>query len=205
MRAVTFLPRLKSRHLRILEVLISDALQMPTQRRDRDLLVSRSVVEAVNSFDRFCRYLYVSCALGAKDASGLPVIQVSSRFANETAAVDFAYLREFPQFTSRPSYKELDWKVPAVLLRSLTSIGASNLPQIRLALSGTSRAIASLPTFRNFYAHRGQDTAVKALKLLPLVAAGKHHPTEVLLTRVDIDELLVDWLFDLQVTIDLMV
>ncbi|WP_040491094.1 hypothetical protein [Ilumatobacter nonamiensis] len=173
-------------------------------RRAQDALVARSVIEAMNSYDRFCRYLFLSSALGARGADGERVVESGDRMRTHDEAIDRAFYYKYPHRTTRTPREELDWKVPAELIRSLRSVSAKNVSQVEAALSADSQAVHRLPVFRNFYAHRGQDTALKALGVGRQLSILGGHPTDVLLHSRDIDELVVDWLFDLQSIVDMM-
>jgi len=207
MRVVTYLPRLRQRHVKHLEKVLQQ-LQLlgGLGHVDRDRIVARSVIEAMNSYDRYCRYLYVSSALGARDYAGQRVVQQADRQRSVKTAIDHAYFALNPHRVGFPrgTRQEPDWKVPATLLTVLQSIGATNTGQVEAALSADTEALQRLPVFRNFYAHRGQETALRALEQGRQLSIIRQHPTDVLIHARDIDELVVDWVFDVQTIVEMM-
>ena len=206
MRVVTYLPRLKQRHVRQLDKILDELVRgSGLTNAERDQLVARSVIGAMNSYDRFCRYLYVSSAMGARDASGVRVVSRADRQPSEIAAVQHAFSTLNPHIQPAARRQEPDWKVPAQLLASLSAVNAANQADVAAALSAQTKAIHTLPVFRNFYAHRGQDTAVRAQNQARRLAITPSHPTDILMsTSFSVDPLVVDWIFDLQTIVDMM-
>ncbi len=80
---------------------------------------------------------------------------------------------------------EPTWHDPLRLLRGCQNLGTSHLGKVRKAFSTRSSVFYDLPTCRNFYAHRNEDTAAKVLNLglSSYSIGGKAHPSEVLAAR----------------------
>lgn len=77
-----------------------------------------------------------------------------------------------------------------------------------MALSVSTRVFDDLPKFRNFYAHRNEESAKKAVDLARhyYVIGGAKSPTEALATPAlkRTQPLILDWLDDMGVVMQLL-
>jgi hypothetical protein len=75
-------------------------------------------------------------------------------------------------------------------------------------MSVDTRALQDLPVFRNFYAHRNEETAAKAIALAErqYLIRGRTHPTLAIATPPyqRPQPLILDWLDDIRAVIDLL-
>jgi hypothetical protein len=169
-----------TRRFRRLRTILDNAVPEDLDRR-----TSFVVIESHAAWSSFCKYFYVSCALGGTDNSGNRVLPRASRHASEDAAIHFAIMRLSP--TSRGAAgkwsprQEPTWFETATLRKLLDALGSANRSTVTDALSLAPGSVSSLTTFRNFYAHRGQTTARKtqAIALRHLLAPARH-PTAIL-------------------------
>jgi hypothetical protein len=84
----------------------------------------------------------------------------------------------------------------------------SHYAEVEAALGISTRVFEDLPTFRNFYAHRNEDSARKAVELARryYLITGFRHPTQVLAQPAyrRPQALILDWLDDLAVIFDFL-
>jgi hypothetical protein len=208
MRVVTYLPDLKRRHVHRMGKLLDSVYSVaPLTWPERDRLIGLCAIEAVNTFERYCRFLYLSSALGGKDESGNAVLPPAKRCSDVVEALTLAVETVYPTRVGKGPFgvrSEPDWKNAGHLLKVFAELDSANRVRVEKALSLQTRAIIDLPVFRNFYAHRGQGTARLALDAGKRMAIVRPHPTDVLSEVPSIDHLITEWIFDLQVVVDLM-
>ena len=146
---------------------LADSCTLPiTPQHDR--LVAFLTIEALNLWSCFCRTYYLSCVLNAKTVQGgrITVGNVAVRTVDE--ATEHA-VRKFKPWLKGPGpferRDEPPWHDPTVLLRLVTDLKCSALAQVTIALGQPSTAFSDLPVFRNFFAHRNEDTARKTANI----------------------------------------
>jgi len=175
---------------------------------EADAAASRLTIDALNTWGEFVR-AYLVCALeGGRTLGGN---RVRTTFPKGTTLE--AALRAHPKLLKRlPGARltrrdEPTWFSKAVILDVFSAVGVTTLSQVRAALSLPSRSIDDLPTLRNFYAHRNEETADKARRLARRYGlAAPRHPTELVRIRLlrRSATLLEDWLFELAEIVDTM-
>jgi hypothetical protein len=131
-------------------------------------VVSYAVIEAANLWEGYCRAFYISSAMRARDASGRRVqISPSSPIRTIEDAITVAVHRIAPDLRSQSGpwepRDEPDWSLQ--LGPCLREVGASNLPKFERAVGFRPEARNDLRTLRNFFAHKGEGTAVKVQAL----------------------------------------
>ena len=90
---------------------------------------------------------------------------------------------------------------------SCREIGCSNFIDIQAAFSIQSKVFEHLPTFRNFYAHRNDYTALKAKNIARYYTISEHnHPSNIIFSyaygRPQI--LILDWIDDLKTVVEFL-
>lgn len=166
-----------------------------------DRTVAFVTIEALNLWASFAREFYLSCVQRAKRESGTRVAVGISGLDTNAAAIAFA-----ASIVRVRKAREPVWHDPKVLLKVLTAAKASNMLQLQAALSYPTTVFTSLPTMRNFFAHRSQGTATKVAKVARAVGVStKLRPSEVLCTRVGTrpQNVLSDWIDDIRNIIEL--
>lgn len=186
-----------------------------TEASARELGITYSVVELYNLWYSFSRCLYLSAALGARDGAGSRVrISVPTPKTIEDALTHA--IRTRPRYrNSMPPWNwwhEPSWIDANVLLDSLRTIGASNEQHVSAALSVRPSVFNEIRLFRNFYAHRNEDTS---RQLKPLIRrylmSPSLRPTEALASPAMVQgllrpqPLLLDWIDDIFNTVTLIV
>jgi hypothetical protein len=171
--------------------------------RPLDRNVSFVVIEAMNNWASFSRTLYLSTCRGARDWR-LQRLTVNRPFGSDDEALHFAikrYKPNFPAWPTRVTHRdEPNWLDPNTLLTLLNDLSASNAPDVNAALSFQGRVLTDLPTLRNFYAHRQENTAQKARRLMINYGiAPQIHPTEFCLSYESgkSQSIVLDWLDEL--------
>jgi len=204
MRVVRQTPELYrvARHrLYYLESLLPDQQVGFNRQLDRD--VAFATVELLNCWARFSRSMYFSVCSGARDANGV-------RITTNVGLTDYldAQLFAASQFTRRPLIRgkvthreEPNWLDPAILQKLLKQVGASNEATVDAALSLQTRVFRDLPSVRNFFGHRGKDTALKAAAVgRNYGKPGSMHPTDLCLAYAPgrPQSILLDWSADIR-------
>lgn len=150
-----------------------------------DRVVSFATIEAANAWASYSRALFLSTCRGAVTAARVKV-ETNKSFATDTDALRFA-AQLYKNYTLNPAVPlthrdEPNWFDPNVLLKCLDSAGASNFLDVGAALSFQGHVLKDLPTIRNFYAHRAENTARKVKTIaVALGVPADRHPTEVCL------------------------
>ncbi|MFB3978784.1 hypothetical protein [Microbacterium proteolyticum] len=172
-----------------------------THQLDRE--VSFAAVELLNTWARFSRTMYFSVCRGVRGADGL-LVKTTVKFADFDSAQRHAaqHFRKKPLHPGQLTHRdEPNWLEPTVLQKLLHDIGSTNAATIDAALSVPTRVFQGLPPVRNFYGHRGQDTARKASNVgRQYQLSGSLHPTELCLSFAPNrpQSILRDWTFDLR-------
>jgi hypothetical protein len=99
------------------------------------------------------------------------------------------------------------WHDPRTLLTLATDIGVSNVNEVQAAFSLGATYFSNLPTVRNFYAHRNDETFRKVRDKAILLGLGRNlRPCEfvcmILPSRPQ--NLISDWLDEIRLTIELL-
>lgn len=192
-----------------LRVLVSPMSLPATPEQDRTM--SWAMIEADNIWASFLRAYYLSATGQASTASGHRIVLSKPQFLNFDAALRYAILQKNPKFR-KPVVTRRDepaWHDTRIFLKLLRSLGASNLSDVQRALAYRTAFYDLLPTIRNFYAHRCEDTFRKAGKVgikLGLSATPNLHATEIMCSKLAKrpQNVATDWLDDIGNVIDLL-
>jgi len=179
---------------------------------DQDRIVAWAVVESLNLWTGFLRAYYLSGAIGARTPLGGRVIYKSVSFPNTQAAIRHAIRVAKDAKFNKSNISRRDeptWHDKRIFLSLLRKVDASNLPQIYAAFSTGVNFFDFLPTVRNFYAHRCDETFRKATKVgvkLGLATMPKLRPTEIMCAKLPKrpSNVITDWLDDMANVIDLL-
>jgi hypothetical protein len=187
------------------------ALSLPLPP-EADRAVAWAIIEALNVWASFLRAYYLSAAIHAKTRSGTKIALSSGAFPDAQAALKFAvqYLKDpkfKKSFVSRRD--EPTWHNTSDFLKLLRKVGASNILVIQAGLAYRTTFFIFLPTIRNFYAHRCDDTSRKAGNVgvkLGLSATPNLHATEIMCSTLPRrpQNIATDWLDDIGNVIDLL-
>lgn len=175
-----------------------------------DRIAAFVAIEALNLWTGFARSFYLSSALGARTLAGQPVVLNAASISTRHDAIGFAVLYFKPRANPAGPWTWLDepaWRQPKTLVRLVGALGASNEPQVLAAFGIPCSVFKQLPRVRNFYAHRGKDTARQVDKVArSLRMAAARHPSNLICSRAPSrpQNVVCDWLDELRVVIDTM-
>lgn len=193
---------------------VFDAATTPSTSPRHDQLTAYCVVEMYNTWYGFSRSLFISSCLGARDGAGarLAVSNVPRPPTDQDALTHAIRRCKHYRFKIKgaPPWRWIDepsWASATVLLDALDEVGAANylLVSGALSLPGAAQTISHLPDFRHFYAHRGKDTRLQAVRHAPTYALSSSlRPTALLNSNGMVagvarpQPLLMDWADDLR-------
>ena len=99
---------------------------------------------------------------------------------------------------------EPTWRKPSILIDVCSNIGCSNILNIRDGLSAQQTFFSDLPDFRNFYAHRNQQTEFATMEEASTYSISATLRPSDILRAFPINEslrLLDKWLDEIKFTI----
>jgi hypothetical protein len=211
-RRLARLERSATKRLRRIQLLIQSATGPLVAHRVSELTVSYATVEALNAWANFVRAYYASCMLGAARSTG-PHVAVEAMFRGCTPpqAIDLAVAIVQPWLSGKgPPWRrsqEPAWHDVRTMRLLAQTAEFSNSSDIDAAVSTGSRVFSDLPVFRNYYSHRNAASFRAAMALASINGVGRREsPTRLLLSvpLAGTEPLLVQWLDDLQFTIEYM-
>lgn len=176
--------------------------------KDRDPVVSYATIEALNAWNLFSRSFYMSCALGARterkkvitttsitsDPLGSAITHINSHAHQKTSGV----------WDRRD---EPAWHDPNVLMRVCQNLGCSNHIQIGLAFSLGQNVFKDLSIFRNFFAHRNEQTIRAAKNIAPRYTLPSYlSPAEILLSVSPgkTESVILEWFAEMLITAEFL-
>jgi hypothetical protein len=169
------------------------------------------MIEALNVWAGFLRAYYLSTTIHARTVSGAKITLSSAHLTSLQSALIFAIKLKDPKFkkTFATRRDEPTWHNPNDFLKLLRKVGASNISRIQAGLAYRTTFFDFLPTIRNFYAHRCDETSRKAGNVgvkLGLSATPNLHATEIMCSRLPRrpQNIATDWLDDIGNVIDLL-
>jgi len=196
--------------LRVLRDSLDNARRLPTARQRR-LAVSTLTIDAANTWSNFSRSYYLSSCIGAF-LEPLGRVTTTLAFTNFNDSIGEAVRIHRAYATPRATgiwhrRDEPTWHDPNVLLSCCNNIGASNYIHMTNALSVGTRFFIDLPVFRNYCAHKNQQTQKAAQTLAPTYGISSLLlPFEILLSTPirARDPLLTLWLYDMEAVVGLL-
>lgn len=180
----------------------------PSFEKDRD--IAFVVIELQNLWGNFVRAYLLSLLRSPKRALNG---RVSLGNAAITTPGDLLHLaaRSTLGATARAPVGRRDepaWHDVSVLVKTCNALKPSHEAHVYASMSLSGRAFYDLPAFRNFYAHRNDESAGKALGLArrQYLITGIKHPTEALCVpaRRRPQALILDWTDEIDATIQLL-
>jgi hypothetical protein len=173
--------------------------------------VAWAMIEALNLWAGFLRAYYLSATIHARTLSGVKITLSSASFSDLQAALRFAVQLQDPRFKKSTISRrdEPAWHNVGNFLKLLRYVGVSNLARVQAGLSYSPTFMNHLPTIRNFYAHRCDDTFRRAGNVgirLGLSATPTLHATDIMCARLPKrpQNIATDWLDDIGNVIDLL-
>ncbi len=171
-------------------------------------------IELLNLWANFCRSYYLSCILTPRRVRGGRVVATGFGGSTFTDAIAVAMTLHKPYIKrlANGTFKRRDeptWFDINVFTTSCAGLGCSNLADIQAAVSTGTRAFLDLPIFRNFFAHRNEDSAAKARTAAATrysIPTIRRHPADIVAARPygRPVPLIVDWIDDIRATVELL-
>ncbi|MDQ1546349.1 MAG: hypothetical protein QOH69_1253 [Actinomycetota bacterium] len=174
-----------------------------------DRAVSFAAIELLNCWNGFSRAYYLSTCARWKWADGTKVTTTTRLSTTEDALTHAVHTcNKGLRKSSGPwsHAQEPVWFDSGVLLKLMTSVGASNTTALSSALSVPNRVLKDLTTVRNFLAHRAENTAVKAKRIGANYAAPPgSDPVEICLLNAPgrPQSVIADWCSELRLIFDI--
>jgi hypothetical protein len=161
---------------------------------ERDVLATYIAIENANLWARFARELYLMCILNAPvTGKGIAVTYSQPVFSTERDGLLFAIgavnakrATELQQRGQKITPRdEPAWHDKNALLKIVQALALSNESSILAAINASPLTLQYMPTIRNFYAHRSNETGRKVSNVqLNYGFASTLHPTEFLGSRL---------------------
>lgn len=176
----------------------------------REQIAAFVVVEAQNLWANFSRSFLLSLLKQPRRRSGVRAFIGDAAIATPGQVIHTAAMVAKGPHAAAPTSRreEPAWHDPSVLIKTCVRLRVSNLNAVQGALSIQSRVLHDMPSFRNFYAHRNEESAEKAVNLVTRMYAipPVRHPTDALVSSAPRRNqcVLLDWLDELNVLIDLL-
>ena len=211
MRSTRQLGRLASRvwaRLDSFRLLAATAQQKDLVLKDR--LISHVCINTQNTWAEFCRAYALSTVLEPVGLGGQVIVLGAPGIRNGSDVVKAAMRRFRNRVYQRGTWERRDeppWHDPKTLLGTLDELRASNLGDVRSALSLGSAVFDHLPVFRNFYAHRSEHTAIKARRIAYNYGIPRlDHPTQILCRTPPqaSQAMILEWIDDIWATVQLL-
>jgi hypothetical protein len=179
-----------------------NALSPPLDRA-ADRLVSYTAVEALNTWASFARAYYLSCCVcQARRTSGTNVSLTGATITNTIDALFWAcQVVRGAKKPPKSRREEPAWHDPSTLLRTFAVLKPSNLSQVQAAFSYQTDAFVFLPTIRNFFAHRNEETMHKVRDVARQLGINPHQRACDIMCSATTgrhQNVLADWLDDLR-------
>lgn len=185
-----------------------DGLANPGPKQDRQF--AYVVIEALNLWANFSRSYVLSCLFRPKRITKGRV-RIGNAAITTPAALFLlaAQIRRGPAAAAPTSRRdEPSWHERDLLIKTCLGMACSHAADVQGALSGNTTVFEDLPAFRNFYAHRNDESAQKAVALVKrqYLIVGVRHPTGALSTPAykRTQPLLLDWLDDMQIVMEFL-
>jgi hypothetical protein len=211
MRSCLALPKLygvANRRLTRLRNLFPPPYANIDARRDR--IIAFVAIEALNLWASFARSYYISCVGHARTSAGARV-SLAMAFPSTQDAIDYAVVTLTNRNPAGAPFSRRDepvWHDALTLSKLSTSLMFSIDLTVQMAAAYPTTVFRFLPVFRNFFAHRNDDTFRKTQAAAHQLAVpgGRMRPSQVLSTAPvgGVGPLLADWLDDIQNVMDLL-
>lgn len=203
-RAVSNLSRLRA---------LADRACQDFPQRNAKVAIAHVVLNVQGAWSAFARSYFLSCVLAPRRRTkGRVTLGGPSVARSFNDAIGVVMGRQKPKVKPLAGgvwerRSEPAWHEPNVLRKGCLDLGCSHMVDVENALALQTGVFQHLPTFRNFFAHRCEETAASAKNIAPQYSIPSSlHPCEIL-TRSPFGRpfpLLVDWIDDLIVVIEFL-
>jgi hypothetical protein len=181
--------------------------------RQNEIVLEYITIELLNTWVNFSRSFYLSCTIFPKSVSGNRITTtILLHSFNDAIGVAISQTNRNHSPNSQGIWRRKDeptWHDPNFMIKVCRHIGCSNIAEIESGLSGGQTVFINLPTFRNFFAHRNQQTELAA-KTVALQKYGISAPqlkiSEILLLPPlsETQPLINIWIVEMKITIEFL-
>jgi hypothetical protein len=180
-----------------------------TPSRETKFGFSYVVIDLLNTWSNFSRAYYLSCILRPQlEGGGHIAIIISGLNFNDALGLAIRAYSRSAQPKADGTWHRKDepaWHDPNVLMKLSSNLGCSNLANIQSAFSSGSRVFLDLPVFRNYFAHKNQQSEYAAMqRAIKYGIPSNIRPLEILLARPlnRHQALIFDWLDDIAFVVE---
>ena len=177
---------------------------------NREELAGHIVIELQNLWSNYVRSYLLSLLLSPLRKNGCRAVIQNLAVTSPGTLLHSAAIAARGAHAAAPVSRrdEPSWHDVQVFMRTCHRIDPSNREQIFSALAIETRVLQDLPVFRNFYAHRNEGSASRAVELAQkaYLIRGVRHPTLALIGHAPRRPqcVLLDWIDDVGVYMDLL-
>lgn len=221
MRSSTKLLRLEYQSLKRLKRINSEINQIISlpQNNHREIRarIAYCALELHGTWAHFSRSYFISAMLGCKTGTGIkifsihplgtPITQIDEAIGTAISINTPKKAQNKPLVGPWPSRDEPSWHSTQIWLHLLKQTNCSGLTIIQNALSIPTTVFADLTKYRNYFAHRNEDTFKIAQKLAPSYGISSLiKPSEILISKPlgQPNTLLTQWTIDIEYVINLI-
>ncbi len=181
----------------------------PATSFSHDESIAFVVIETVNVWASFTRAYYLSWFMKPRTLTGQRVSCTQPLRSFQDALLFAIRHSRSPGYKRASSMRrdEPAWHDPGNLLSLARAVGPSNIEQISSVLSFGATYPSNLPTVRNFYAHRNDETFRKVQNKAVLLGLGTNlRPCEFVCAALPLrpQNVISDWLDEIRLTIELL-
>lgn len=163
------------------------------------------VINLLTYWSNFCKYYYISCALGAKSGKN-GYFHSAFAIQDENTAIGLSIVASHTPSRLRnlnpntqgvwPKKDEPKWYVSSDYMKLFQNSDITNYNIVDSAFSFGFKVFNDLPTFRNYYAHRNRQTSRSASMIASKYQISTtRKPTDILLTPISNNQcLLSTWI-----------
>lgn len=204
------LHRVFSYKLRKIQAAGIAASKSPGDQKSVNQCMGFATIELLNLWNNFVRAYLFSLPLRPKRRSGLRALLYDQSIVTPAQLIATLTIALKGVSAAVPTTRrdEPKWYERTILVRSIMALKPSNRDQVLGAISLSNGAIDNLPCFRNYFAHRNDQTAEKATRLAfsKYMISGKRHPADVLVSSAQgrPQELILDFCDEIGAIADLM-
>lgn len=188
---------------------IVDRLNLGGFANTRESVLTFATLELLSTWSNFARAFYLSCLRGTITASGGKIsCTVGFTDWNQAIGVAIRVYRPGALPKADGSWDRRDepaWHDKNVLMNLCLATGCSHTPEVQRAFSAGYRVFDDLPVYRNFLAHRNQQTMHAAMRTSALHGIpSTWRPSQALLAvpLTGSRPLLLEWVDEVDFTVE---
>jgi hypothetical protein len=187
------------------------AASLSSDYRIRDRAAEHLAIALLNSWANFNRAYYLSTILAPTRAKGgrITVDPKCRGWVYRDALDNYIVVVKGWTLTAGVKWTRRDeaaWHVVDNLIAACADLKCSNQKDIESAFAAGQKVFGDLPTFRNYFGHRNEETLQKALRRAGSYGIPATTPAEIMLARPirRPQPLVMDWIDEVDVTVEFL-